>query len=167
MSPPLLCLNLHTPDTALRITQILIQYGADVNAAMPAGTAPPDSAGDTALLNLCRQLSVIDEKLLPQMRDLVNLLINEGADVNHQNSVGETPLMLCCRDMLLGDGSLDIVKLGIARLLLDRNAKASLRDRYGRTALQQIGSQENEHIHTVLKSLPELSASPSIRQVLH
>ncbi len=167
MSPPLLCLNLHAPDTALRITQILIQYGADVNAAMPVDTAPPDSAGDTALLNLCRQLGAIDEELLPQMRDLVNLLINEGADVNHQNSVGETPLMLCCRDMLLGDGNLDTVKLGIARLLLDRNAKAFLRDRYGRTALQQIGSQENEHIHMVLKSLPELNASPSTRQVLH
>lgn len=118
MSPPLLCLNLHAPDTALRITQILIQYGADVNAAMPVDTAPPDSAGDTALLNLCRQLGAIDEELLPQMRELVNLLINEGADVNHQNSVGETPLMLCCRDMLLGDGTLDTVKLGIARLLL-------------------------------------------------
>ena len=167
MSPPLLCLNLHAPDTALRITQILIQYGADVNAAMPVDTAPPDSAGDTALLNLCRQLGAIDEELLPQMRELVNLLINEGADVNHQNSVGETPLMLCCRDMLLGDGTLDTVKLGIARLLLDRNAKAFLRDRYGRTALQQIGSQENEHIHMVLKSLPELNASPSTRQVLH
>ncbi|MFR1321108.1 MAG: hypothetical protein ACLSCR_12880 [Akkermansia sp.] len=75
--------------------------------------------------------------------------------------------MLCCRDMLLGDGTLDTVKLGIARLLLDRNAKAFLRDRYGRTALQQIGSQENEHIHMVLKSLPELNASPSTRQVLH
>ena len=59
---------------------------------MPVDTAPPDSAGDTALLNLCRQLGAIDEELLPQMRELVNLLINEGADVNHQKlRRGNTP----------------------------------------------------------------------------
>lgn len=159
MSPPLLCLNLNSPQTALRIVQTLVQYGADVNQAMPVTTAAPDSGGDTALLNLCRQLAFIDESQLPHIRDLVNFLINEGADVNHRNSAGETPLILCCRDMLLDDGSLDRLKLGIARLLLDRNAKVSERDRYGRTALQQIGSQSNGHIHMVLQHLPELSAA--------
>ena len=138
---------------------MLVEYGADVNAAMPMNTAPPDSGGDTALLNLCRQLAFIDETHLPQIRELVNLFISEGAHVNHQNAAGETPLMLCCRDMLLGDDSLDRLKLGIARLLLDHQADASLRDKYGRTALQQIGNLSNDHLYMVLKHLPELKTS--------
>lgn len=160
MTPPLLSLNLNTPKTALQIAHTLLEYGADVNAAMPMNTAPPDSGGDTALLNLCRQLAFIDISHLPQIRELVNLFISEGADVNHQNAAGETALMLCCRDMLLGDDSLDRLKLGIARLLLDHQADPSLRDKYGRTVLQQIGNRSNDHLHMVLKNLPELNASP-------
>lgn len=112
MAPPLLSLNLNTPNAALQIAHILLEYGADVNAAMPASTTLPETAGDTALLNLCRQLAFIDVSSLPQIRDLVNLFIKEGADVNHQNAAGETPLMACCRGMLLGDDSLDRLKLG-------------------------------------------------------
>ncbi|MBS5507327.1 MAG: hypothetical protein KHX31_01700 [Akkermansia sp.] len=160
MTPPLLSLNLNTPKTALQIAHTLLEYGADVNAAMPMNTPPPDSGGDTALLNLCRQLAFIDVSHLPQIRELVNLFISEGADVNHQNAAGETALMLCCRDMLLGDDSLDRLKLGIARLLLDHQADPSLRDKYGRTVLQQIGNRSNDHLHMVLKHLPELNASP-------
>lgn len=160
MTPPLLSLNLNTPKTALQIAHMLVEYGADVNAAMPMNTAPPDSGGgDTALLNLCRQLAFIDETHLPQIRELVNLFISEGAHINHQNAAGETPLMLCCRDMLPGDDSLDRLKLGIARLLLDHQADASLRDKYGRTALQQIGNLSNDHLYMVLKHLPELKTS--------
>lgn len=166
MTPPLLALNLNTPKTALQITQTLMQYGADVNTTMPASTAPPNSSGDTALLNLCRQLAFIDEAHLPQIRELVNFFIAEGADINHQNAAGETPLMLCCRDMLLGDGTLDRLKLGIARLLLDCQAKASLRDRYGHTALQQIGNRSSDYAHMVLKYLPELSdPAPAPKEV--
>ena len=91
MAPPLLSLNLNTPNAALQIAHILLEYGADVNAAMPASTTLPETAGDTALLNLCRQLAFIDVSSLPQIRDLVNLFIKEGADVNHQNAAGETP----------------------------------------------------------------------------
>lgn len=160
MTPPLLSLNLNTPKTALQIAHTLLEYGADVNAAMPMTTAPPDSAGDTALLNLCRQLAFIDVSNLPQITELVNLFISDGADVNHQNAAGETPLMLCCRDMLLGDDTLDRLKLGIARLLLDHQADPALRDKYGRTALQQIGNRSNDHLHLVLKHLPELNTSP-------
>ena len=112
------------------------------------------------LLNLCRQLAFIDVSQLPQIRELVSLFISEGADVNHQNAAGETPLMACCRGMLLGDDSLDRLKLGIARLLLDHRADPSLRDKYGRTALQRIGNRSNEHLQMVLKYLPELSAPP-------
>lgn len=157
MAPPLLTLNLNAPKTALRIAYTLVQYGADVNVTMPATMPPPDSGGDTALLNLCRQLAFIDEAHLPQIRELVSFFLTEGADINHQNTAGETPLMLCCRDMLLGDGTLDRLKLGIARLLLDCHAKVSLRDMYGHTALQQIGNRSNDYTHMVLKHLPELS----------
>lgn len=160
MVPPLLSLNLNTPNTALQIAHILLEYGADVNAAMPASTTLPETTGDTALLNLCRQLAFIDVSQLPQIRELVSLFISEGADVNHQNAAGETPLMACCRGMLLGDDSLDRLKLGIARLLLDHRAAPSLRDKYGRTALQRIGNRSNEHLQMVLKYLPELSAPP-------
>ena len=160
MVPPLLSLNLNTPNTALQIAHILLEYGADVNAAMPASTTLPETTGDTALLNLCRQLAFIDVSQLPQIRELVSLFISEGADVNHQNAAGETPLMACCRGMLLGDDSLDRLKLGIARLLLDHRADPSLRDKYGRTALQRIGNRSNEHLQMVLKYLPELSAPP-------
>ena len=52
MVPPLLSLNLNTPNTALQIAHILLEYGADVNAAMPASTTLPETTGDTALLNL-------------------------------------------------------------------------------------------------------------------
>ena len=106
------------------------------------------------------QLAFIDVSQLPQIRELVSLFISEGADVNHQNAAGETPLMACCRGMLLGDDSLDRLKLGIARLLLDHRADPSLRDKYGRTALQRIGNRSNEHLQMVLKYLPELSAPP-------
>ena len=67
MVPPLLSLNLNTPNTALQIAHILLEYGADVNAAMPASTTLPETTGDTALLNLCRQLAFIDVSQLPQI----------------------------------------------------------------------------------------------------
>ncbi len=160
MAPPLLSLNLNAPNTALQVTRILLDYGAIVDAVMPESTSPPDTAGDTALLNLCRQLVFIDESYLPQIRELATLLIGAGADVNHQNAAGETPLMVCCRDMMLGDDSLDRLKLGIARLLLDHRANPSLRDKSGRTALQQIDRRSDKHLHMVLKYLPELNVQP-------
>ena len=43
MAPPLLSLNLNTPNAALQIAHILLEYGADVNAAMPASTTLPKS----------------------------------------------------------------------------------------------------------------------------
>ena len=153
-------MNPNTPSTALQIAHILLEYGADVNAAMPASTTLPETTGDTALLNLCRQLAFIDVSQLPQIRELVSLFISEGADVNHQNAAGEPPLMAYCRGMLLGDDSLDRLKLGIARLLLDHRADPSLRDKYGRTALQRIGNRSNEQLQMVLKYRPELSAPP-------
>lgn len=160
MNPPLLSLNLNDPNTALQVARILLDYGAIVDAVMPVSTSPPDTARDTALLNLCRQLAFIDVSYLPQIRELAALLISGGADVNHQNAAGETPLMVCCRDMMLGDDSLDRLKLGIARLLLDHRANPSLRDKSGRTALQQIDKQPNKHLHMVLEYLPELNAPP-------
>lgn len=44
---------------------------------MPASTTLPETTGDTALLNLCRQLAFIDVSQLPQIRELVSLFISE------------------------------------------------------------------------------------------
>lgn len=131
------------------IAKLLIQGGLPVNR--------PTSAGSTYL----------SDAALKGKKEAVQLLLDHGADVNTENQIGDTPL----HDAALG-GSPEIIKLllnhgaridaqdkdsgatplmvaaslgrsAAVAILLQYGANASLKDRFGRTALDRA-RQVNE-----------------------
>ncbi|ETO09291.1 ankyrin-repeat-containing protein [Reticulomyxa filosa] len=108
------------------ITQMLIQYGANVDAKGPScrmGNTPLHEAvnkGNIKVLNFCCLL-------------FVELLIAAKADLNIKNALGLTPLALAC---LNGD-------LSIVKILLHSNADVNIQDNDGKTAY--LHAKENMH----------------------
>ena len=91
----------------LDVAKLLIDRGADVNAA--------DSDDETPLSNAARANSL----------DVAKLLIDRGADVNAADSDGETPL----------HGAARANSLDVAKLLIDRGAVVNAADSDGETPL--------------------------------
>jgi len=60
--------------------------------------------------------------------DLIETLIDMGANPNNTNANGQTPLMIYAQN---GDEN----KHGLAELLIDSDSSVDIRDKYGRTAL--------------------------------
>lgn len=95
------------------LTKQLIERGANVNARLPGE--------DTALITACEN----------GHREIVDLLLQLGADVNKKSTIsddgdaGETPLMISSED-----GNLDLVEL-----LLKHGADVAATTRRGRSAL--------------------------------
>jgi hypothetical protein len=63
--------------------------------------------------------------------EVVNLLINYGADINFQDNYGRTPLMIYTYFFSLGESRYE----NIFSLLIERGADINIRDNLGRTAL--------------------------------
>ncbi len=66
--------------------------------------------------------------------EIIEILIDAGADVNSRDAEGQTPLMWAAES-----NAPEVVQL-----LLDKGANASLKDEYGKTAFEY--AQENEDI---------------------
>lgn len=95
------------PKTYLKISRLLLNHGANVNAGRQDGM--------TALM-----LAAREGKL-----DFVRLLLKHKANVNARDNFGQTPLLL----------ALQYNHIEIAKLLLDKGANAMLKDRVGTTSL--------------------------------
>ena len=101
-----LCTSLHLAanNGEPRVTQLLVDYSADVNSLNDKGQTP---------LHLVSRLEIsLNERNRP---DVVQLLISHGADVNARDMTHATPLLYasCC-------GRLEVVQV-----LLDHGAKAN------------------------------------------
>ena len=104
----------------LKIAQLLLTHGADINAR---------SADECTPLHLASEMGNLD---------FVRWLLNHGAEVNPQNAYGLTPLHLAAihgltdvsSNQASNNGNTDIV-----HLLLDHGADADVRDNNGNTPL--------------------------------
>ncbi len=98
------------------LAELLLQYGAD-----PNGVVTP--SGETPLYPAIRHRDLA----------LVRLLIERGANVNHQGRTGQTPLMTA----VMVDNAI------IARLLLERGADLNLETIHGSSATRLALSPGN------------------------
>jgi hypothetical protein len=114
-------LNRNAPDR-IEIAKLLLAAGADVNAA--------SRKEDDLLKDVTPLMAVIGA----ESKDLLQLFLSKGAEVNKKNSSGMTPLMIAAMD-----GSEDLVGL-----LLDHGADVNAKTPDGLTALswaKLVGSE--------------------------
>lgn len=158
-------------EEAISIVKILIDYGADVNAKNETGDTPlhyavlfdeisfikselrlgldvrltgfgsdaeiPRNQSDVKYERLI-SLNIVD----PSQKEIVALLLNNGADINATNNEGNTPLHDAS-----DNGLLDIVGL-----LLERGAKSNLQNNNGKTPLDLAGSRGHYEILKILEN---------------
>lgn len=113
---------------------ILLDKGADVNAANSAGTTP--------LLLAIRTAQFGQAGSFEKNHQIARLLIDRGANVNANNNKGETPLIMAainCDDELV-------------RFLLEKGANAKARDASGRTAERRARDIKCARVLAALKS---------------
>jgi ankyrin repeat protein len=156
------------PNANKRLAELLIDYGADVNAA--------DDEGNTALLWVTWAMGSHSKKsrrmaldLFPLVlerssdvavrndegctalhyaagsgdADSVSILLAHGADINSKNDAGETPLHFAA-----AGGNVDTVAL-----LLDREAVASSRAKDGRTPIDYADDSLMSHTDEIVELL--------------
>ena len=107
----------------IRSAASAVLNGADVNAV--------DQQGDTALGYACMRAKCSAE--------LVQVLVQAGADVNARNKTGQTPLLLSIYSTPLG------LRLGSVNALLHANANPNISDNNGETPLMaaaKVGDTE-------------------------
>lgn len=107
-------------NTLLKMLEILVKNGADVNMLDKQGSAPLHYALETWLLPPERVLNI--EKFL----------IDHGADVNLQNADGNTPLHIAVE-----------WNYQLAELLLENGANVNIINKMGMTPLDIVINREN------------------------
>lgn len=135
------------------ITQMLVKSGADINAPDRDGHSPLHAAlmsGRTQVADLLiKQGSEFDpDQLLRQTvingvadRDVIDLLLRQGADVNHLGEDGNSPLTL----------AIGRQQRVLVRLLVSRGADVNKPDASGRYPLQLANEVQDEDIIALLK----------------
>jgi len=108
----------------LKIVQILIEHGADVNYK--------SSFKHTPLFNACIRGNL----------EIAKLLLEKGAKINQQNNAWITPLISACSKR----------RYDVVKFLLDNNADPNIRDENGRTAIcYAIQNQDFETTEILLQ----------------
>ncbi|AZL89601.1 ankyrin repeat protein [Megavirus baoshan] len=79
--------------------------------------------------------------------EIVTYLLDNGANINHQDKYGMTSLMTVA-ELSINDNKYDMVKL-----LLDRDACISIYNRHGSTIFDLIKGKNNNKIESLLKKL--------------
>jgi ankyrin len=148
------------PEDAIRLVQLLVERGADVNAPDRNHDTPLHSACYVGKLDIARELLNLGATVTTkngqggtplhvtsrgeyESQDgvrLARLLLEHGADVNAQDMENDTPLHFACRHG----------KLEIARLLLDRGAAADAKNKLGETPLHIFSTDDSIFIARLL-----------------
>ena len=111
--------------------EILLQYGADVNAV--SHSKIPYIPSNTAL-----HAAIAGERNL----DVIRLLLNNGARTNILDSIGQT----CLHSAAFHNNSDEII-----RLLIEHDAPFHVKDNVGKTAYDIAREQGNEEIAVLLR----------------
>ncbi len=158
-SAPLLLVSPNTAK-AVDMARILLDYGADPNITCSEQTLAdyPGDAGKTPLTSLCeREFDSYDsEKEFARYKELMELLLQRGADVNKGTGKGITALMYMCNH-LVPENTLDEQALDIARLLLKYGANPAQHDQEGKTACDYLKTTDKALLDKIFQSLPELA----------
>ncbi len=108
----------------LKIAEILLNFGADVNAV--------DDEGKTPLMRLDEDANV----------ELVRLLLKHGAKINAVDNYGNTPLISAVGDYAEAE---------ILQVLLENGADVNVQNKEGKTALMEAAYDDNsENVKTLI-----------------
>lgn len=137
----------------LKIAQILVQAGADVNIPREMKNSglpnfPTNSDGATPLIFAIQK----DMTDIPSL-SMVQFLISKGADVNKSNDHGYTPLMASAEYKW---GKQQQNRCQIAKALLQAGADPASQNNKGKTALQYaIDTNFTDMINLLLPISPK------------
>lgn len=135
------------------ITQMLVKSGADIDAPDREGHSPLYAAlmtGRTQVADLLiKQGGKFDPDILLTQtvvngvadRDVIDLLVRHGADVNHLNVDGNSPLMLAISHR----------QRVLVRQLVAKGANVNMPDASGRFPLQLANEVQDADIISLLK----------------
>ena len=108
----------------LKIAEMLLNFGADVNAV--------DDEGKTSLMRLDEDANV----------ELVRLLLKHGAKINAVDNYGNTPLISAVGDYADAE---------ILQVLLENGADVNAQNKEGKTALMEAAYDDNfENVKTLI-----------------
>ena len=126
------------------VLQTIINHGADVEAtnkenetALMLACYDGNVAAVSILLNAGAEPSITDKSghtclhkavWLDCNKEIIQAIIDHGADVNATNKMDQTSLMIACLD-----GNADAIKL-----LLNAGTELNIRDKYGNTCLHNV-----------------------------
>ncbi len=134
------------------VTKLLLEHGAEINAKDSKGHTPLHTAimsGRTQVAELLikRGAEFKVDKLLEDMvsnnltdRDVIRLLLRNGADINHITDQGNTPLQAAIQQN----------NLVLVKLLIDYGADVNKPDNTGQTPLHLAKQVKNEFIIRLL-----------------
>ncbi len=121
-----------TGDGRYDIARLLVKHGSNVNKEF-LGYDDGSQKGYTSLFYAVQSSNL----------DLVLLLVENGADINHQSEDGMTPLMRAC----------ETSNYKVVKLLIDKGADANAIDREGKTVLCHACNPDYYAIYSLIKGL--------------
>lgn len=160
--------NIFIPDRGQReVVRLLLDAGAQPDLAETYGTTPlMEAAGndDPEIVKMLLEKKVdVNQKneakstalLRTHSEDVVQLLLDAGADINAQDFLGNTLLMNVIQYYYPPD------RLDLMRLLLNRRANISLKNQEGHTVIDIIRSEEHpEELFRLLRNFyPNIAES--------
>ena len=131
-----------TGDDRYDIARLLVKHGSNVNKEF-LGYDDVSQKGYTSIFYAVQSSNL----------ELVLLLIENGADINHQAEDGMTPLMRAC----------ETSNYKVVKLLIDKGADVNAIDREGKTVLYHACNPDYYAIYSIIKGLLAQGADANYR----